>query len=67
MQTQKMRLANIKEKLSRAEMKNVNGGVVPMQSCTCDGGSAISVSCFKSKPCGNSTNYLCNTSSCPQP
>ena len=46
MQTQKMSLANIQGKLSRVEMKNVNGGVKVYVTCTCEkNGTTISINC----------------------
>ncbi|MBI3717858.1 MAG: hypothetical protein HY252_04620 [Sphingobacteriales bacterium] len=35
MKTTKNKLSTIQGKLSRSEMKEINGGVVPMMQCTC--------------------------------
>ncbi len=39
MQTQKMSLANIKGKLSKAEMKNIMAGSSTYTGCVCTGGA----------------------------
>ena len=67
MQTQKMSLANIKGKLSRNEMKNVNGGVRVYVTCTCDkNGTITSITCTLGTPLSTcASNNGCGSWICP--
>jgi len=54
MQTQKMSLANIQGKLSRAEMKNIMAG----------GGESLGCGCGSDADCGAGANYCSKSLTC---